>query len=149
MTKIIEMYSIRTGNLMKARISKKLVVVGSLIAAVVIGAPVAAWAGTSYESYSVTIGSGGGNGYTGNQTKAGGSVKGDVNVTSVGNDYTVGASMMKSNGSQEGTKRYDLGAGYSATLPNSIAASSSVKMKMWGNPFWIVAIQANGTWKSQ
>ena len=133
---------------MRVRIGKKLIVTAALLAAVALGAPAAAWAGTSFAGYSVTIGAGGGNGYTGAQTKANGSASGNVNVTSVGNGSTVGASMMKNNGSSEGEKRYELGAGYSATLPNSISGGSSVKMKMWGSPFWFVAVQANGTWRS-
>lgn len=127
---------------------KKVAAATALAAVIAVGAPLAASAGTAYTNYSVTIGKLGGNGYTANQTKAGSSVAGNVKVTFVGNDYKVGASMMKSDGTQEGTQRTHLGAGYSATLPNSIASSSSVKMKMWGNPLWPVAIQANGSWRS-
>lgn len=127
---------------------KKMAAATALAVVIAVGAPMAASAGTAYTNYSVTIGKLGGNGYTANQTKTGSSTAGNVKVTFVGNNFTVGASMMKSDNSQEGTKRYNLGAGYSATLPNSIASSSSVKMKMWGNPTWVVAVQADGTWRS-
>lgn len=127
---------------------RKVGVVMALAVIVAIGSPLAAAAGTTYSGFSVTIGKFGGNGYTANQTKAASGGSGNVNISFVGNNYQVGASMLRSDNVQEGTKRYNLGAGYSATLPNSISAGKAVKMKLWGNPVWPVAVQANGTWRS-
>ena len=120
----------------------------ALVAAMAFGAPFAAHAGTSYSNYSTTIGKLGGNGYTGNQTKAVSSKDGNVSVTRVGDNRTVGTAIQKSNGTAQGTARTELAGGYTATLPNSIPANSSVRLKFWGNPVWVVAVQVTGSWRS-
>lgn len=129
-------------------VSKKLVTGVVILSAVALGAPLAAYAGTTYGSYSTTIPKFGGSAYSGNQTKAVSNQTGIVKVSRVGADRAVGVRIQKSDGSDQGKAVYEVTGGSTVPVKNSISKGSKVRLQFWGNVVWPVSVQVSGTWKS-
>lgn len=123
-------------------------VAGALAAVVALGSPLAASAGLAYHSYNLTIYKLGGGDFSVEQQKVTSNKAGNLQVNFVGNNYAIGAAMVTPSLSQKGTSRYDLVAGDTTTLPNTISAGTDVVLRVWGNPFWPVDIQTTGIWRS-
>lgn len=102
-----------------------------------------AFAGTTYSSYSTTVGKFNGKGYTSYQTKKYSGRAGDLQSSSVGGSYKVDARMLPG------------GVGISGVtdnseykLNNSINSGERTRVEFNNGVFTRVDVQVSGTWRS-
>lgn len=126
---------------------KRRFVTGATVAVLIVGlGSSAAWAGTSWVSYSTTVAATGGYGYTAYQTKAN-SGSAELSSSSVGGNKQVSArtNSPKSVGTWTG---YNVANNTSHTLLNSHAAGESVRAQFKNRPQTVVQVQVSGSFKS-
>lgn len=107
-----------------------------------------AWAGTTLSSYSTTVTSFGGDGYTTYQTKSGSKTDGRVESTNVGGDYKVSVRMKSSSGTGATWTGYVVDDGTVHKLRNSFSSGTSVRANLHNQPLTKVSVQVDGKWKS-
>lgn len=105
-----------------------------------------AWAGTSFQSYSTTVGKFNGNGYTAYQTKSGAGTAADLRSKSVGADYVVDARLQASSGT--GGWARDVGDNDTRQLWNSVQKGASARVQFSNDWNTSVDVQVSGTWRS-
>ena len=105
-----------------------------------------AWAGTSFQSYSTTVGKFNGNGYTAYQTKSGAGTAADLRSKSVGADYVVDARLQASSGT--GGWARDVGDNDTRQLWNSVQKGASARVQFSNDWNTAVDVQVSGTWRS-
>lgn len=105
-----------------------------------------AWAGTSFASYSTTVGKFNGNGYTAYQTKSGAGTAADLRSKSVGADYVVDARLQASSGT--GGWARDVGDNDTRQLWNSVQKGASARVQFSNDWNTSVDVQVSGTWRS-
>ena len=105
-----------------------------------------AWAGTSFQSYSTTVGKFNGNGYTAYQTKSGAGTAADLRSKSVGADYVVDARLHASSGT--GGWARDVGDNDTRQLWNSVQKGASARVQFSNDWNTSVDVQVSGTWRS-
>lgn len=125
--------------------NKKFAVLGLAIGLIAFGG--AAQAGTTYSSYSTTVGSYNGSGYTSYQTKATSGAYGNLSSSVVGGSYTVDARMTSPSGGT-GSWVQSVGDNDSRSLPNSIAKGSSARVQFSNDLTTPVNVQVSGSWRS-
>lgn len=103
-------------------------------------------AGTSYTSYSTSVGKFNGNGYTAYQTKTTTGATGNLRSTSVGGKYTVDARMQASSGT--GSWVRSVNSNETRNLSNSVSKGSSARVQFSNDLSTPVAVQVSGTWRS-
>lgn len=106
-----------------------------------------AMAGTSYSSYTVVAPKFGGSGYTGNQTKSGAAVAGDLKSSVVGGNYTLTAWMQTTGGQDQQQVSY-INDNTSYKLPNNVAKGVTVRVRFKSGLLTAVDVQTSGTWRS-
>ncbi|MCM3732977.1 hypothetical protein M3196_15085 [Fictibacillus nanhaiensis] len=108
------------------------------------------YAGTSYTSYSTTVGDTNGSGYTGyDQTKSTSGANGYIKSTSVGGDYVVDVRMLDAQGNGGDWDR-NIDDGTNSALDGHVNHIKDDKMRLqfsndWNTP---VDVQVTGSWKS-
>ena len=102
-----------------------------------------AYAGTSYRSYSTTVGKFNGKAYTASQTKSINSRAGDLTSQSVGGNYKVDARMLPG-----GTGVSGVTDNQEYKLNNSIGSGASTRVEFNNGVFTRVDVQVSGTWRS-
>ena len=105
-----------------------------------------AWAGTSFASYSTTVGKFNGTGYTAYQTKSGAGTAADLRSKSVGADYVVDARLQASSGT--GGWARDVGDNDTRQLWNSVQKGASARVQFSNDWNTSVDVQVSGTWRS-
>lgn len=105
-----------------------------------------AWAGTSFQSYSTTVGKFNGNGYTAYQTKSGAGTAADLRSKSVGADYVVDARLQAASGT--GGWARDVGDNDTRQLWNSVQKGASARVQFSNDWNTSVDVQVSGTWRS-
>ena len=108
----------------------------------------AAYAGTSYESYSTTVGKFDGNGYTSYQKKASTGTDGTLQSSSVGGSHVVDARMQAQSGGGTGAWARGVNDGETRTLKNSVGKSGKARVQFSTNWNTRVDVQATGSWRS-
>ena len=126
----------------------KSVLAGSMIAATLFAGAGVAHAGTSYSSYSTTVGAFNGNGYTGGQTKAVSNRSGNLRSVAVGGRYTVDARMQRTNGNNSGSWVRNVNSSQTRNLPNRLPAQSRVRVHFSNDLLTPVQVQVEGSWRS-
>ena len=105
-----------------------------------------AWAGTSFQSYSTTVGKFNGNGYTAYQMKSGAGTAADLRSKSVGADYVVDARLQAASGT--GGWARDVGDNDTRQLWNSVQKGASARVQFSNDWNTSVDVQVSGTWRS-
>lgn len=107
-----------------------------------------AFAGSTFSSYSTTVGKFNGNGYSSYQTKEIDGANGAISSTSVGGGYEVDVRMNSSVGSGSWTR--DLKSGTEAALPGYYKQVSGTKVRAQfsNNITTPVDVQVTGSWAS-
>lgn len=127
--------------------NKRRAAVSLLAASTLILSGVSAWAGTSYSSYSTTVASFGGYGYTAYQTKANANSAADLSSTVVGANYVLSARTNSTEGVGTWTG-YVVNDNTTHKLANSLRKGASVQAQFKNRPQTAVAVQASGSWRS-
>ncbi len=117
-----------------------------LAVVVMLAVGTSAWAGTSFQSYSTTVGKFNGNGYTAYQTKSGAGTAADLRSKSVGADYVVDARLQASSGT--GGWARDVGDNDTRQLWNSVQKGASARVQFSNDWNTSVDVQVSGTWRS-
>ena len=108
-----------------------------------------AYAGTSYKSYSTTVGKLNGNGYTAYQTKAKTGANGTLVSSSVGGKYTVDARMQDKNGIiGPWTRDVDDNKTYTLKGHANHIKGYGIRVHFSNDLTTTVDIQVEGKWKS-
>lgn len=107
-----------------------------------------AYAGTSYVSYSTTVGKLNGNGYTSYQTKASTGTDGTLRSSSVGGSHVVDARMQAKSGSGTGAWARGVNDGETRTLKNSVGKGGGARVHFSTNWNTRVDVQVSGSWRS-
>ncbi len=107
----------------------------------------AAWAGTTYSTYSTTVASVGGYGYTAYQTKATSGAAANLQSSNVGGSYQVSA---RTNSPYNvGTwTGYVVDDGTNHNLQNPTASGSNIRAQFKNRPQTVVSVQVDGRWRS-
>lgn len=107
------------------------------------------YAGTTYESYSTTVGRVNGSGYTDYQSKTTNGANGDLSSTYVGGDYTVDARMQEDDGTAGAWTR-DVDDNERRDLDGHVdhKAWDSVRVQFSNDFFTFVNVQVKGKWRS-
>lgn len=129
-------------------------VVNKVIKAVTLGSvavmmfSTVAWAGTSYSTYSTTVGRFNGSGYTAYQTKSIAGANGYIKSTKVGGDYVVDVRMVSPSGN--GSWLRDVDDTTSAYVPgkSSQLDGCQVRLEFSNDITTPVNTQVEGSWKS-
>jgi hypothetical protein len=111
---------------------------------------VSAYAGTSMEKYSTTVGKFNGSGYASFQTKTYASDNGLLYSNAVGGKYTVDARMISSGGGKgRWIRDVDDNTHYSIpTNKDSIGKGDNVRLQFSNDLLTPVCVQVEGKWKS-
>ncbi|WP_342372714.1 hypothetical protein PCC79_00745 [Propioniciclava soli] len=105
-----------------------------------------AWAGTTFQGYSTTVGKLNGNGYTAYQTKVGAGTAADLRSGTVGADYVVDARLQAAAGT--GGWARDVGDNDTRQLWNSVQKGASARVQFSNDWNTAVDVQVSGTWRS-
>ena len=106
-----------------------------------------AWAGTSFTTYSTTVGAFNGYGYTSYQTKTNANTPADLQSSNVGGSYQVSARTNSPFGTGTWTG-YVVDDGTNHSLQNSLASGSNVRAQFRNRPQTPVQVQVDGQWRS-
>jgi hypothetical protein len=115
--------------------------------AILLSGATAAVAGGSNVSYSTTVGSFNGSGYTAYQDKTTHGATGFLNSGSVGGNYTVDARMLGTDGTA-GSWARTLSDGTSHYLYNNVSSSANARVEFSNDAFTPVSVQVSGSWRS-
>lgn len=107
-----------------------------------------AYAGTSYESYSTTVGKLNGNGYISYQKKSATGAEGTLKSSSVGGSHVVDARMQAQSGGGTGAWTRGVNDGETRTLKNTVGKAGNARVQFSTNWNTRVDVQVTGSWRS-